>query len=353
MGSHLILPAVAGHDCTTGFYDCDTGSLSGGAKMDLLSDVLRVARLTGGVFLRAEFTAPWCVASQMAPEMCAPLLHAPKHLIQYHYIVEGTLQACVAGQPDTTVILQANEVVILPHNDVHHLGSDVRLPAINSAHLAVPTEDGMYQVTHGGGGTPVRMICGYLGCDFANGNPVLASLPRILRISVAEDGEGSWIRSTFSYAAHEIAAGRPGSETVLAKLSELLFIEAVRRHVATLNEGESGWLAGLRDPFVSRSLALFHGDICRPWTMDDLAAEVGLSKSALAERFQRLIGKPPMTYLTRWRLDVAAQRLRSTNATLAQIANEVGYEAEAAFFRAFKKAFDVAPATWRRKEARS
>lgn len=318
--------------------------------MDLLSDVLRVARLTGGVFLRAEFSAPWCVASQMAPEMCAPLLHAPKHLIQYHYIVEGTVQACVAGRPETAVTLRADEVVILPHNDVHHLGSDLRLPAVNSATLAVPAQNGMYQVTHGGGGEPVRMICGYLGCDFVHGNPVLASLPSILRISVAEDGEGAWIRSTFSYAALEIAAGRPGSETVLAKLSELLFIEAVRRHVATLDDSESGWLAGLRDPYVSRALALFHGDIRRPWTMDDLALEIGLSKSALAERFQRLLGKPPMSYLARWRMDVAAQRLRSTNASLAQIADDVGYEAEAAFSRAFKKAYEVAPATWRRGE---
>jgi len=319
--------------------------------MDLLSDVLRVARLTGGVFLHAEFSAPWCVASQLAPEMCAPLLNGPKHLIEYHYIVEGTLLARVAGQPETTVTLQVNEVVILPHNDVHHLGSDLQLPPVDSAELAVPIENGLYRVTYGGGGAPVRMICGFLGCDFTHSNPVLASLPRILRISVSDDGEGAWIRSTLRYAAQEIAAGRPGSETVLAKVSELLFIEAVRRHVATLDEGEVGWLAGLRDPYVSRTLALFHGDISRPWTMDDLAREVGLSKSALAERFQRVIGKPPMSYLARWRMEVAAQRLRSTNATLANIAHDVGYEAEAAFSRAFKKAYDVAPATWRRESA--
>jgi AraC-like DNA-binding protein len=241
-------------------------------------------------------------------------------------------------------------VVILPHNDVHLLGSDLSLRPTPSHELAVPTEDGMYQVTYGGGGEPVRMICGYLGCDFAHGNPVLASLPGILRIAVADEDEGDWIRSTFTYAAHEIAAGRPGSETVLAKLSELLFIEAVRRHVATLDDGATGWLAGLRDPYVSRALALFHGEIARPWTMDELSREVGLSRSALADRFQRLLGQPPMSYLARWRMDVAAQRLRSTSASLAQIASAVGYEAEAAFSRAFKKTYEVAPATWRRRE---
>lgn len=319
--------------------------------MDLLSDVLRVARLTGGVFLRANFSAPWCVASQMAPEMCAPFLKPADHLIQYHYIVEGSPQVRIAAHPETAVTLRPGDVVILPHNDVHLLGSDLSLRPTPSHELAVPTEDGMYQVTYGGGGEPVRMICGYLGCDFAHGNPVLASLPGILRIAVAEEGEGDWIRSTFTYAAHEIAAGRPGSETVLAKLSELLFIEAVRRHVATLDDGATGWLAGLRDPYVSRALALFHGEIARPWTMDELSREVGLSRSALADRFQRLLGQPPMSYLARWRMDVAAQRLRSTSASLAQVANAVGYEAEAAFSRAFKKAYAVAPATWRRREA--
>ena len=319
--------------------------------MDLLSDVLRVAHLTGGVFLRANFSAPWCVASKMAPDLCAPLLKPSTHLIQYHYILEGSPSVCVAGKPETAVTLRANEVVILPHNDLHHLGSDLSLRPTNSRELAVPAEDGMYQITHGGGGDPVRMICGYLGCDFAHGNPVLANLPAILRISVNGEGERDWIRSTFTYAGHEIAAGGPGSETVLAKLSELLFIEAVRRHVATLDDGAVGWLAGLRDPYVSRTLALFHGDIARPWTMEEISREVGLSRSALAERFQRLIGQAPMSYLARWRMDVAAQHLRSTSATLAQIANSVGYEAEAAFSRAFKKAYDVPPATWRRGEA--
>ena len=165
------------------------------------------------------------------------------------------------------------------------------------------------------------------------------------------DGEGDWIRSTFTYAAQAIAAGRPGSETVLAKLSELLFIEAVRRHVATLDPDATGWLAGLRDSYVSRALTLFHGEIARPWTMDELGREVGLSRSALADRFQRLVGQPPMSYLARWRMEVAAQQLRSSSAGLAQIANSVGYEAEEAFSRAFKKAHGVAPATWRRQVA--
>ncbi len=156
------------------------------------------------------------------------------------------------------------------------------------------------------------------------------------------------IRSTFQYAAEEVSAGRPGSGTVLAKLSELLFVEAVRRYAEALPDGQTGWLAGLREPSVARALALLHNDIIRRWTVDDLSREVGLSRSALADRFIRLIGVPPMRYLANWRMQIATQKLRNTRAPLAQIAEIVGYDSEAAFSRAFKKAFGVAPATWRR-----
>ena len=318
--------------------------------MDVLSDVLRVARLSGGVFLRAEFSHPWCVASQMVPEVCAPYLGPSNHLIQYHFIVSGEPWVAVAGEPASAVRLQPNEVVIFPHNDLHVLGSDLLLDPINSAEVAEPDGDGLYRVRYGGGGDEVRMICGWLGCDFARGNPVIANLPRLLHLPMGEGGEADWIRSTFQYAAHEIASGRPGSATVLAKLSELLFIEAVRRYVADLPEESSGWLAALRDPFVARAIGLFHADIRRDWTIEGLAREVGLSRSALGERFQRLVGVAPIGYLGQWRMQVAAQKLSNTGATLAQIADDVGYESEAAFSRAFKKSRGAAPATWRRQQ---
>ncbi|VWX54637.1 AraC family transcriptional regulator [Novosphingobium sp. 9U] len=318
--------------------------------MDLLSDVLRVARLSGGVFLRAEFSAPWCVASQMVPEACSPYLAPANHLIQYHFIVSGEPWVRVADQPATLVRLRPNEVVIFPQNDVHHIGSDLAIDPTPSIDVAEPDGEGMYRIVHGGGGDQVRMICGWLGCDFAEGNPVIAHLPRLLHLAVGEGGEGDWIRSTFQYAAHEIASGRPGSATVLAKLSELLFIEAVRRHVAGLSQEAAGWLAALRDPHVARALSAFHEDVGRNWTVEALARETGLSRSALGERFQRLLGTSPMAYQAQWRMQVAAQKLVGTRATLAQIADEVGYESEAAFSRAFKKARGVAPATWRRRQ---
>ena len=318
--------------------------------MDALSDVLRVAHLTGGVFLHADFFAPWCMSARVAPEHCAPNLGpASHHLIVYHYVVEGDFRIRVEGQDGDGLVIGAGEVVLLPRNDPHLMGSDLSLPPVAGSDIIHPPKDGgLYSIHHGGNGGRTRMICGFLGCDSAEGNPVISTLPSLLKLNVEQGGAAEWIRSTFQYAAEEVSAGRPGSETVLAKLSELLFVEAVRRYAEALPDGQTGWLAGLREPFVARALALLHCDINRRWTVDDLGRKVGLSRSALADRFIRLIGVPPMHYLASWRMQVASQKLRNTNASLAQIAEAVGYDSEAAFSRAFKKAFGSAPATWRR-----
>ena len=320
--------------------------------MDALSDVLRVAHLTGGVFLHAEFFEPWCIAAQLKPEHCAPLLGPTSHLILYHYVVEGKLKVQVDGEE--TFELNSGEVVMFPHNDVHLLGSDLDLPPALASDIIVPSPNGgLYAIHHGGDGARTRLVCGFLGCDSVEGNLLISTLPRAMRLNVEEGSAAEWIRSTFQYAADEVAAARPGSETVLAKLSELLFVETVRRYANTLPESEIGWLAGLRDRYVARVLALFHRDMTRSWTVDELGREVGLSRSALGERFTRLMGIAPMHYFANWRMQVAAQELRNRSASLAQVANTVGYESEAAFSRAFKKAFRTAPATWRRLHSKT
>jgi AraC-like DNA-binding protein len=240
----------------------------------------------------------------------------------------------------------------LPRNGLHLVGSDLSLrPVPGSDIIQPPKEGGLFSIHHGGSGRRTRMICGYLGSDCAEDNPAISTLPALLKLDAEQGGAAEWIRSTFQYAAEEVAAGRPGSETVLAKLSELLFVEAVRRYAQSLPQGQTGWLAGLRDPYVSRALALLHHNITRPWSVDDLSREVGLSRSALADRFISLIGMPPMHYIASWRMQIATQKLRSTSASLAQIADLVGYGSEAAFSRAFKKAFGTAPATWRRSHS--
>ena len=306
--------------------------------MDALSDVLRVAHLTGGVFLHAEFFAPWCIATRVAPEHCAPFLGPASHLIIYHYVVEGDLRVRVDGEHGDGIVIEAGEVVLLPRNDLHLMGSDLSLQPVAGGDIIHPPKNGgLFSIHHGGDGRRTRMVCGFLGCASAERNPVISSLPPLLKLKVEQGGAAEWIRSTFQYAAEEVAVGRPGSETVLAKLSELLFVETVRRYAEGVPDGQTGWFAGLRDPHVARALALLHREIARRWTVDDLGREVGLSRSALADRFIRMIGVPPMHYLSNWRMQVATEKLRNTSASLAQVAELVGYESEAAFSRAFKR----------------
>jgi AraC-like DNA-binding protein len=317
--------------------------------MDALADVLRIARLSGGVFMRAEFTAPWCVAAQMAPELCAPFLKRTSHLIPFHYVVEGELQAALEdGAP---VLLRKGDLVLFPGNDWHLMGSDLGLEPVMVGDIIQPGEgSSLSSIRHGAGGAATVMVCGYLGCETAAGNPVLTALPRMIRLQVNAAGPAEWIRSSFHYAASEVAAGSPGSDTILAKLSELLFVEAVRRYIETLPDGQTGWLGGLRDTAVARALSLMHAEITRDWSVDLLGRSVGVSRSVLAEKFARLIGMAPMQYLAKWRMQVAAQSLRETDASLGQVAVSVGYESEAAFSRAFKREFGTAPAAWRRRQ---
>ena len=276
--------------------------------MDALSDVLRVVHLTGGVFLHAEFFAPWCIAARVAPEHCAPVLGPASHLIIYHYVVEGELRIRVDGEDGEGLVIGAGEVVLLPRNDLHLMGSDLTLPPVAGSDIIHPPKDGgLFSIHHGGAGERTRIVCGFLGCASADGNPVISTLPPLLKLNVEQGGAAEWIRSTFQYAAEEVSAGCPGSETVLAKLSELLFVESVRRYAQALPDGQTGWLAGLRDPYVARALALLHHDIARNWNVDDLSRKVGLSRSALADRFISLIGMPPMHYLASWRMQVATQ----------------------------------------------
>ena len=316
--------------------------------MDALSDVLRTTRLKGGVFLHAEFSDPWCLGVQVDPEACTPFLGESAEVIPYHYVIEGRLAVRMSN--GSVSELQAGELAMFPHNDYHVLGGDTSLAPVASAELVQrPTEGSLLHIRYGGGGARTRIVCGFLAGENLEENPVVRGLPPLLQVRYRDGASADWIRTTFSYAADEIAAGRMGSEAVFAKLSELLFVEAIRAYAETLPAGQAGWLAGLRDPFVSRALALLHGRLHHPWTVADLGREIGLSRSALAERFAQLIGVPPMQYLTSWRMQVAAQELLNTSKSIAQIAAEVGYESEASLTRAFRRWMGVPPAAWRRR----
>lgn len=315
--------------------------------MDALSDVLRVIRLVGGVFLEAEFTAPWCISGRVSAEHCKPFQVAPRHVIASHFVAAGRMQLQIEGSDP--IEARAGELLLLPHNDAHVFGSELSVP-VTPAHRFFQTAPGggITRIRFGGGGEATHLLCGFLGSSISF-SPLLSSLPRVLRLDVRATSSGAWIESSFRFAINEIAAGRLGSATVIAKLSELLFVEAVGRFVAGLPTEKRGWLAGLRDPHIGRALALLHERPTEPWTAEMLAEQVGMSRSVFADRFSALVGEPPMRYLTVWRMHVAAQQLCEGPASVAQVAFTVGYESEAAFSRAFKRQFGASPGIWRRQ----
>lgn len=307
-------------------------------------------RLKGGLFLHAQFSAPWCVSSvvKTLPEGCAPYLGGNARIIPYHYVLEGRMRVCVEG--GTEMEIGPGDSVLLPRNDFHLLGSDLKLSPVPGADIMQqPTGNGLATMVLGGGGAATRIVCGFLGGEDVRGNPVLSTVPAVLRVNAARQSSAGWIRSTFLYAAEEIAAGRMGTAVVVGKVSELLFVDAIRSYVETLPDGQTGWLAGLKDPFVSRAMTLLHARVAAPWTVEQLGQEVGLSRSALGERFTRIIGMPPMQYLAQWRIHAAAHEMINSSKAILQIAQEVGYDTEASFTRAFKRLMGAPPATWRRR----
>ncbi|HSN22125.1 MAG TPA: AraC family transcriptional regulator [Usitatibacter sp.] len=316
--------------------------------MDALSEMLKAVRLTSGIFLEVEFTAPWCIDSAPGEKDVSHILPDAEHVSIYHLLTEGRCRAKLPG-PGPSIELEAGDLILFPHGDGHLLGSDLHLAPIEAAGLVEPSPGGgPAHIRYGGGGARTRFVCGYMACDKRTCKPLLGALPRMLKVSLRDSPAGAWIEATIRRAALETHAPGAGGDVVLARLAELLFVEGVREYVRSLPESQQGWLAGLRDPHVGRALALLHADPGRAWAVETLAQETGLSRSALADRFVALIGEPPMQYLTGWRMALAAQALSTSNDAVARIAERVGYESEAAFNRAFKREFGTPPAAWRR-----
>jgi len=319
---------------------------------DALADVLRALRLRGGVFVEAEIGAPWCVFSQVGPEDCVEFDPLPREVIAYHYVCDGEMILKVEGG-DECVRLRAGDLVILPRNDRHRVGSAVDVPPLPVSELEHQAQgSGVLRLTRPGQGRATRFFCGYLGHDNVN-DPLITALPRVLHLPLGDPASAQWIESSLRFAAQPTDVPHGLSPSLLSRLAELLFAEAIRQYVLRQPEDLGGWLAGLRDARVGRALALLHSDRQRAWTTEDLAREVGASRSAFAERFSALVGEPPMRYLARQRLRFAAQRLRESRDPIARIAEAAGYESEPAFHRAFKRMFDTSPAAWRRGQADS
>jgi AraC-like DNA-binding protein len=314
--------------------------------MDVLSEVLKVVKLQGAMFFNGEFSSPWSICSPHSRAVAPYLAPGAGHLIIYHLLTEGRANARLLDGERIT--LEAGDIVIFPHGDAHIMENGPPSETVDIAkELARVVSQGLKLARLGGGGEVAKFICGYMACEPRLSQVFLSGLPSIFKLSIRNDASGRWLENSIRYSVNEADPSRAGGEAVLAKLSEVLFVETLRAYIAHLPAEQTGWLAGARDSQVGKTLALMHRNPAQAWTIASLAKEAGLSRSVLAERFRHYLNEPPMAYLTRWRLQLGAQMLASTSYSVSQIASEVGYESEAAFNRAFKREFAVPPARFR------
>lgn len=322
---------------------------------DILSDVLRSVRLSGAIFFEVDAVAPWAAASPPGRLIGDAVMPQAQHVMEYHVLVEGTCWARVTRPDEAPIELAPGSVVAFPHGDTHVLASDPDLnaePDLSNLDQAQRARSLPFHVDRrdGARGT-AHLICGFLGCDAAPFNPLLTSLPRVIHTPDGYTNGDGFLGQLIRAAVREAGTRSAGSAGVLAKLSELIFIEVIRRYAETLPAEAGGWLSGLRDPGVGRAIRLLHAEPARDWTVAELAGESGLSRTVLAERFTNLVGLPPMGYLANWRMQRAAAMLTAGPTSLGRVAAEVGYESEAAFSRAFKRATGASPARWRKRAA--
>ncbi len=338
-----------------GSHDRASESRAAASGIDVLSDVLHSVRLTGSMLFLVDATTPWATWAPPADAFRPVVLPATQHLISYHVVTQGHCWAGLLSSPLER--FETGDVLVIPHGAAYILANAPDCQATYGPEEGLTFFRQMAAgelpsvVQEGGGGKErTQFICGFLGCDVRPFNPVLATLPAMIHVRAASRASDR-TRHLIEFALGELREPRPGSQGVLLRLAELLFIEVVRLHLESLSGPETGWLAGLRDPIVARALTLLHGSAGHRWTLEALAARVGSSRSVLAERFTQVVGQPPMQDLTQWRMQMAARLLSEPDAKIVAVADAVGYESEAAFSRAFKRSVGLAPAEWRRNSA--
>ncbi len=324
---------------------------------DILSDVLRSVRMRGALYFHVSGAHDWAAEAPSCREIAAAVMPGSEHVMEFHVVLSGSCWGAVVDGP--AVRLNAGDFILFPRGDPHVVSSAPGMRASPNAagyfermpqRLPFALHLGAHEASSGlvpEGPGVTTLVCGFLGCDLRPFNPLIASLPRLLHVPNQSDQD--WVVRCARQAAVEAAEPRPGSNAMLERLSEMTFIEAVRRYLGSLPEGSRGWLAGLQDRFVGRAIALMHDAPAEPWTVEELSGRIGLSRSALHERFSEMVGQAPMQYLASWRMQVGAALLRDTAATVASVALDVGYQSEAAFARAFKRLVGKPPALWRRQ----
>lgn len=333
--------------------------------MDVLSDTLRVLRLSGAVFFTARLSSPWGVFSPPAGALAQFLNLTSECVTPFHIVVEGHCE--IELENHQPIGLEAGDVIILPHGTAHVMGNEQQADPVPLSALLPPLTNGDIPVVEiEGPGQVTRFICGFLQCD-QQFNPLLRALPDALVVSnrdqaaraVTSNGasqsrertavirSGEWLGATLRQTVEEADYGDSGSIVMLGRLAEILFVEALRRYMRELPSTHPGWLSGVKDPVVGQALELLHASPERDWTVDDLARAAAVSRSTLSDRFTLLIGEPPMRYLTRWRMQLAQHLLRQSDISIASVATRVGYASEVAFGHAFKRYVGQPPVLWR------
>jgi AraC-like DNA-binding protein len=319
--------------------------------MDALSDVLRAVRLSGAFFFDVHARAPWVAETPLGRSVVEAMFPGSDHLISYHLLIEGSCWVEIEGEKP--IHLEAGDIIVLPQGDTHVLTTELGMR--KSPHMSMyrrPDAGSTMPATIQVGtdtGDAANFVCGFLGCDSRPYNPLLTALPRMIHVKNQTSGA---LGEYFKFALAE-SRNRMGGACMLGRISELMFVDVVRRHLESLPADRTNWLSGLRDQYVGRALTALHSDPARDWTLEQLATEAALSRSAFAERFTQFVGTPAMQYLSNWRMQLATNYLRSGNESVASIANRVGYDSEAAFSRAFKKALGTPPSEWRVQHVRA
>ncbi len=314
---------------------------------DVLSDALSTVRMNAAIFFDASFTAPWGFKAPRSEEFASDLAPGVGNIVIFHLLTEGRAVVRMDGMPEMP--LEAGDIVMVPHGDAYSMSNGNPAQWRDGTDSIERYRAGDNSTVHaGGGGERATFVCGCFGSERQALRLFLAGLPRMIKINIRGDASGVWLESSIRHLVSESASGRPGSVVLLSKMAEALFVESLRRYMEQLPAEQTGWLAGARDVLVGAALALIHKRPCHPWTLPDLAAEIGTSRTVLSERFAHFLGESPMNYLSRWRLRLAAQLLQGDRKTMLQVAMDVGYESEAAFNRAFKREFGLPPAQYRK-----
>ena len=318
--------------------------------MDALSDVLQAVRLNGAIFFDVRAAEPWVAETPAGKSVVRAMFPDSEHMICYHVITQGNCWATIDGHDP--IPLTAGDIIVFPHGDTHVLSSTQGLRKSPNMSMYKRPKDGQMPATIMIGDNddhPARFVCGFLGCDARPFNPLLSALPRVFKVT---DASGGALSTYVQYAVAESQSPRIGGQGVLGHLSELMFVDAVRRYLETLPGEHNNWLAALKDPQIGRAISVLHQYPHKAWTLESLARNVGLSRTLLAERFAQYAGRPPMQYLTQWRMQLASNYLGNSTESVANIAGRVGYESEAAFSRVFKKIVGVPPGQWRAQRAK-